>query len=99
MTARGGINLAGPVKDSLVYNNTIYVGPETYVGPAAFFRLGRMDRKNIFVQQHFPLLVPNRRRRVRRRQKRAKFRTKLGGSRHIKNVVVQICSFGPSAPI
>ena len=23
-----GINLAGPVKDSLVYNNTIYVGPE-----------------------------------------------------------------------
>jgi hypothetical protein len=23
-----GINLAGPVKDSLIYNNTIYVGPE-----------------------------------------------------------------------
>jgi hypothetical protein len=31
-----GINLAGPVKDSLIYNNTIYVGPEHKVDVLLF---------------------------------------------------------------
>src|SRR5204863_9569686 len=48
-----GINIAGPVKDSLVYNNTIYVGPEHTVAllPSSIWHAwpeGRAFSNNIF---------------------------------------------------